>query len=86
MSRKKELYIFTNTFYLWFMTIRPYIQNLGQLKFIIFNQPTEVFTTLQPIKLFKNNNPTLYDYSRKKSIKPLIYYKILKSLIFAKKI
>ena len=37
--KKKELYIFTNTFYLWFKTIRPYIQNLGQLQFIIFNQP-----------------------------------------------
>ena len=28
--------------------------------------------------VFKNNNPTLYDHSSEKSIKTLIYYKILK--------
>ena len=28
--------------------------------------------------VFKTNNPTLYDYLREKSIKTLIYYKILK--------
>ena len=29
--------------------------------------------------IFKNNNPTLYDNSKKKSVYTLIYYKILKT-------
>ena len=42
----KEKATFSSTHYLWFMTIRPNIQNLGQLKFMIFNQQTEAFITL----------------------------------------